>query len=95
MSTPTVHQDSLGRFQVITERGASWSPDPPSVRELHEARARELQREAVASAVHRVTAWLRRANPLAPCSCGPHAIGPGRPPVPGNEGKGKLTWRST
>jgi hypothetical protein len=71
-STPRVHQDSFGRFQVITERGASWSPDPPTVREVHEARARELQREAVTLAAHRVSAWLRRAmRSFFPVQTGP------------------------
>lgn len=76
-STPQVHQDRFGRFQVITETGSSWSPDPPSVRQLHEARARELQREAVDLVLRQAGAWLRRAA----ASCLPRPAAP-VPPTP-------------
>jgi hypothetical protein len=71
-STPRVHQDSFGRFQVITEHGACWSADLPTVREVHEARARELQREALSVAGHQVSAWLHRAiRSFLPVRTGP------------------------
>lgn len=61
LSTLHVHQDSRGCFQVISGHGGCLLNEPLSPRAQLEARARELQREAMDEACRRVGGLIGRA----------------------------------
>lgn len=61
LSTPYVQRDSRGCFQVITGHGDRLLCEPLSPRAQLEARARELQREAMDEVFRRVGVLIGRA----------------------------------